>query len=100
MTSLADIGNTSGLYLIGNGLHLEPATIADSTLKNGVYITDTQLRPILVLDAQGYVRYMDTNIVWTALIEGDKTIFIMSRDRAELGRLVIKGDMTTYWSGK
>jgi len=98
--SSTDDMNTSGIFALGNGIRLEPATLNDKTLPGGVYITDTAYRPLLVLDSRGTIRYLDTTIKWSVTMEGKNIVYTLTRDKAELGKIIIHGDMMTTWGGK
>lgn len=41
----------SGVYVLGDKIHLEQATDNDELLNGGVYITDDTYLPVLALDA-------------------------------------------------
>jgi hypothetical protein len=55
---------------------------------------------VVALDASGYVRYLDANVVWTVSVDGNKILLTLTRDRVELGKLIIQGEMVTTWKGK
>ncbi len=91
----------SGVYIIGSALRLEPATLLDKSMSGGAYITDTAYRPLLAIDAQGVIRYLDSNIKWSVSSEGGNLIFTLkSNNNSELGKIVFRGDMITTWQSK
>jgi hypothetical protein len=90
--------NTSGIFVLGSGLRLEPATTNDANLKGGVYITDSTYRPIVTLDNTGVIRTLDTNISWSVKLDNNRVTFTLTRDRQELGKIILAGDMITYWA--
>lgn len=50
---------------------------------------------MITLDSRGIIRTLDTNITWTLNIDNNRVSFILSRDRVELGRIVINGETIT-----
>lgn len=86
--------NKPGIYIIGSGLRLEIATVRDS-LKGGAYIVDTNYRPLVTLDSRGIVRTLDTNVVWSVKTENNRVIFTLSRERVELGQIIVNGEFVT-----
>lgn len=87
----------SGVFVLGTGLRLEPATTSDTVLKGGVYITDASYRPLLTLDASGVIRTLDPNISWSVKTENGHIVFTLTRDRVALGTIILQGDMITTW---
>lgn len=83
ISSLSEISG-SGIFVLGNSIRLEPATITDTSLVGGVYITDASYRPLVTLDSHGILRTLDNNLSWTVKVENGYTVFIFSRDRNEL----------------
>lgn len=79
-------------------MRLEPATTNDANLKGGVYITDSTYRPIVTLDNTGVIRTLDTNISWSVKLDNNRVTFTLTRDRQELGKIILAGDMITYWA--
>lgn len=41
----------AGIFILGNGLRMEPATLTDKNLSGGVYITDVSYNPLVTLDS-------------------------------------------------
>lgn len=74
--------------------------MTDQTLPGGAYITDTNYRPLLALDKQGVIRYIDSTVQWSVALQGKNIVYTLTRDKNELGRLVIHGDMVTTWGGE
>jgi hypothetical protein len=64
-------------------------------------MTDTSYRPIIALDRQGIVSYLDPTIRWS-VVSSDTLgiVFSAVRDKKELGKIIIRGDMITNWVGK
>lgn len=86
--------NKPGIYIIGSGLRLETAAVRDS-LKGGAYIVDTNYRPLVTLDSLGIVRTIDTNVAWSVKTENNRVIFTLSRERVELGQIIVNGEFVT-----
>lgn len=86
--------NKPGIFVMGSGLRLETATLRDP-LKGGAYIVDTSFRPLVTLDSRGIIRTLDTNIAWSVKTENYRVIFTLSRDRIELGQIILSGEVVT-----
>jgi len=54
------------LSLLSPSLRLETSSDGDAALKKGAYIVDSQYRPLIAFDANGVVRYLDSNVRFTA----------------------------------
>lgn len=90
----------SGIFVLGNGLRLEHATLTDTNLSGGIYITDTSYRPLVTLDSHGIIRTLDINISWTVNVENNHVVFTLSKERKELGKIIISGETISNWSGE
>ena len=64
IAQVSDMTST-GIFVMGSGMHLEPSTLTDKNLPGGAYITDLNYRPILAFDHNGQIRYLDTNVIWS-----------------------------------
>lgn len=61
VASTTDITKNT-LSLLSSSLRLETSSTGDTALPKGAYIVDSQYRPLIAFDANGVVRYLDTNI--------------------------------------
>lgn len=50
---------------------------------------------MITLDNRGVIRTLDTNVVWSVKLENNRVIFTLSRDRVELGKIILSGDVIT-----
>lgn len=98
VATLAEMTNT-GIFVLWTGLRLEPATVND-TLKWWAYITDTSYRPLITFDSSGVIRALDSNLSWSVKSEGGRVLFTLTKDRIELGQIIVSGDMITTWGGE
>jgi hypothetical protein len=98
-SQIADENNISrtGIYLVWAWLRLEPALLGDEIFQWWVYITDVQYRPVLALDSGWVVTFLDKNVQYNVSLKGGKTIFALSRNREDLGNIIIFGNMITQW---
>lgn len=55
-------------------------------------------KPLVTLDDSGVIRTLDANLSWSVKLENNYVTFILARDRQELGKIILAGDMITYWS--
>lgn len=90
----------AGIFILWSGLRLEPATITDTMLKWGVYITDSSYQPIVTLDSSGIIRTLNTNVSWSVANENNRVVFTLARAWKELGKIILSGDVITTWSGQ
>lgn len=95
-----DTPSRPGIYVSGDGLRMEPASLSDTRLAGGVYITDLTYRPLVALDSRGTIAFIDSSVVWSVVTEPSGVSFVLSRSQKELGRILIRGDMVTTWAGK
>lgn len=57
------------LKLISSLLHLEPALLTDTALKDGAYIVDSQYKPVIAFDSEGIIRYLSSDIKFSVQYE-------------------------------
>jgi len=62
VASTTDITKNTLSLLSSSSLRLETSSTGDAALPKGAYIVDSQYRPLIAFDANGVVRYLDTNI--------------------------------------
>lgn len=87
--------NTLGL--MSTSLRLEPWSTRDEQLRGGAYIVDADYKPLLAFDTSWVVRYLDSDVSFSAQYEWGSLVLHLSRGRSEIGKLILKGDMLTVW---